>query len=135
MNGYYEEDINLTATTFQTIRSKGPTHFQSGTTIDGCVIWRSFTILMVVILEVVYPTCHGARDSERDFRVLVSEGVDEVERLHHQPTGSIDSLRIIKEIQFEMPILKLGMEGTRSICFRKRNLSVVLILRNTTLWG
>jgi len=34
-------------------------------------------------------------------------------RLHHQPTGSIDSLRIIKEIQFENANFELGMEVTK----------------------
>ena len=81
------------------------TYTLEATTIDGCVFEKSFTTTDGCDFEVVYPNAMVLGDSERDFRVLVSEGVNEVEVYIFNRQGALIHFESLIELQFETPIL------------------------------
>jgi hypothetical protein len=126
---YYEETLVSQQRLFKP--SEVGTYTLQATTIDGCVFEKSFTTIDGCDFEVVYPNAMVLGDSERDFRVLVSEGVDEVDVYIINRQGALIHFESLKEIQFEMPIL--NWDGRyQGQYVPNGTYAVVLILRNTT---
>jgi hypothetical protein len=101
------------------------------TTIDGCIFEKSFTTIDGCDFKVVYPNAMVLSDSERDFRVLVSEGVSEAEVFIYNRQGALIFFDRMTEIPVATPILR--WDGTyQGQHVPNGTYAVVLILRNTT---
>lgn len=106
------------------------TYTLDAATIDGCVFEKSFTTTDGCDFEVVYPNAMVLGGSERDFRVLVSEGVNEVEVYIFNRQGALIHFKSLIELQFETPIL--NWDGRHQGQYAPNcSYAVVLILRNT----
>jgi hypothetical protein len=100
------------------------------TTIDGCVFEKSFATIDGCNFKVVYPNAMVLGDSDRDFRVLVSEGVTEVEVYIINRQGALIHFDTVKEIPIETPIL--NWDGKyQGQYVPNGSYAVVLILRNS----
>lgn len=100
------------------------------TTIDGCVFEKSFATIDGCNFKVVYPNAMVLGDSDRDFRVLVSEGVTEVEVYIINRQGALIHFDTVKEIPIETPIL--NWDGKHQGEYVPNgSYAVVIILRNS----
>jgi hypothetical protein len=106
------------------------TYILEVTTVDGCVFEKSFTTVDRCDFQIVYPNAMVLGDSDRDFSVIVSEGVNEVEVHIINRQGLLIHFESLKEVQFKVPIL--NWDGRyRGQYVANGSYAVVLILRNT----
>jgi hypothetical protein len=106
------------------------TYILEVTTVDGCIFEKSFTTVDRCDFQIVYPNAMVLGDSDRDFSVIVSEGVNEVEVHIINRQGLLIHFESLKEVQFKVPIL--NWDGRyRGQYVANGSYAVVLILRNT----
>lgn len=125
---YFEEALVSTSRRFK------PTEVGSHTllvrTVDGCEFVKQFETYQVCDFEVVFPNALILGDANRDFRVVVSEGVTEAELLILNRQGALIHRDLVSEFVARSPILHWDgtSEGRR---IPLGTYVVVLFLRNT----
>lgn len=99
------------------------------TTEDGCEFTAEFNTYDACKFQVVYPNAMILNQADKDFRVLISEGVSEAELFVLNRQGTLIHHELTSEIPVETPILQ--WDGT----INGKNIPsgtyvVILLLRN-----
>ncbi|WP_268035399.1 hypothetical protein [Algoriphagus sp. PAP.12] len=127
---YFEEELVSTSRTYK------PTQVGNFslivTTIDGCVFEDSFSTYDACDFQVVYPNAMVLGDPNKDFRVLVSEGVTEASLFILNRQGALIYQKDTQEIAFETPILQWDGMMLNGKKVPLGTYVVVLILKNPT---
>lgn len=125
---YFEETLVSTSRLFKPTEVGNYTLWV--TTEDGCEFADQFRTIEVCSFDVVFPNALVLGDPDRDFRVLVSEGVTDAEVFIHNRQGALVHHSEALEIDSETPILRWqgDYQGQKII---PGTYAVVLILRNS----
>jgi hypothetical protein len=99
------------------------------TTEDGCEFIAEFITYDACNFNVVYPNAMILGNPEKDFRVLLSEGVSEAELFIMNRQGSLVYHAISSEIPVESPILQWDGK-TNDKFIQGGTYVVILVLRN-----
>ncbi|SHO63357.1 hypothetical protein [Algoriphagus zhangzhouensis] len=127
---YFENELVSTSSTYK------PTlvgeYSLTVTTIDGCVFTDSFTTYDACDFQVVYPNAMVIGDSNRNFGVIVSEGVTEASLYILNRQGALIYQEDTQEIAYETPILQWDGMMLNGKKVPLGTYVVVLLLRNPT---
>lgn len=127
---YFEDELVSTSSTFK------PTlvgeYTLTVTTIDGCVFTDSFSTFDACDFQVVYPNAMVIGDPNKDFRVLVSEGVTEASLFILNRQGTLIYQEDTREIAYKTPILQWDGRMLNGKKVPLGTYVVVLILKNPT---
>lgn len=125
---YFEENLISTSRLFKPKQVGNYTLFV--TTVDGCEFSKQFETFEVCDFDVVYPNAMILFNPDKDFRVLVSEGVTEAELLIINRQGALIHRDLAIGFEPRAPILRWnGTSQGRKIPLG--TYAVVLFLRNT----
>ncbi|WP_339865888.1 hypothetical protein [uncultured Algoriphagus sp.] len=101
------------------------------TTEDGCAFEDSFRTYDVCNYQIVYPNAMILGNPDKDFRVLMSEGVTEAELYIYNRLGELIHYTTTNEIPIEEPVL--NWDGKSKGKFVPTgNYVVVIILKNSS---
>ncbi|HCH45511.1 MAG: hypothetical protein CL554_19595 [Algoriphagus sp.] len=125
---YFEEDLVSTNRIYKP--DQVGTYSLIVTTVDGCEFFSTFTTYDACNFKVVFPNAMVLNDSNRDFRVLVSQGVTEAEVFIYNRTGELIFHSFINEIPIEKPILNWDGRTLQGSKVPLGTYAVVLALRN-----
>ncbi|MEB2774450.1 hypothetical protein SYJ56_03985 [Algoriphagus sp. D3-2-R+10] len=103
------------------------------TTVDGCEFEDNFRTYDVCDYQIVYPNAMILGDPEKNFRVLVSEGITEAELFILNRQGELIYHTSTNDIPLEVPILTWDGKASGEYV-PTGNYVVVIILRNA-LYG
>lgn len=103
------------------------------TTEDGCVFGDSFYTYDVCDYQLVYPNAMILGNPEKDFRVLMSEGVTEAELFVLNRQGQLIHHASTKEIPLETPVL--NWDGKTNGRYIPTGTYVVVIMLRNPLYG
>jgi hypothetical protein len=127
---YFEDELVSTSSTYK------PTlvgeYSLTVTTIDGCVFTDSFTTYDACDFQVVFPNALVIGDSNRNFGVIVSEGVTEASLYILNRQGALIYQEDTQEIAYETPILQWDGMMLNGKKVPLGTYVVVLLLRNPT---
>lgn len=127
---YFEDELVSTSSTYKP--SLVGEYTLSVTTIDGCIFTDKFTTYDACDFQVVFPNAMVIGDPNKDFRVLVSEGVTEASLFILNRQGALIYQEDTQEIAFETPILQWDGMMLNGKKVPLGTYVVVLLLRNPT---
>lgn len=125
---YFEGDLVSTAPIYKP--TQVGTYQLEVVTIDGCLFVGEFRTFDACNFSVIMPNAMVLGDSNRDFRVLVSEGVTEAELFIYSRIGELIYHEESKEIPVESPFFNWSGTTIRGEKVSIGTLTVVLFLRN-----
>ena len=124
---YFEDQLISTASTYKP--EQVGNYLLVVTTEDGCEFTKEFTTYDACNFNVVYPNAMILGNPDKDFRVILSEGVNEAELFVLNRQGALIYHDLTSEIPVESPVLQWdGKVGDRFI--PEGTYVVILLLRN-----
>ncbi|NVK49200.1 MAG: hypothetical protein HWE09_05495 [Cyclobacteriaceae bacterium] len=102
------------------------------TTEDNCVFTDTFETYDACNFQVIFPDAMVIGDPNRDFRVLVSEGITEAELYIYNRFGELIHQDITTEIPIEYPFFNWDGTAVNGKKVPVGTLAVLLVVRNST---